>query len=488
VTGDPVSGARPRVALVASVVGAAMVALDGTVLIVAQPSMRHGLRASVGQLQWTSTGYLVAVASLLVIAGRLGDRYGHRRLLLVGSVGFATASAGIAVAPTIGWVIGLRVAQGVGGALLQPATLALLRLAYPAERLPGAVALRTGVIGLASAAGPVLGGALVSAVSWRAVFVVTVPVALASAAAALAVRLPSAPPAGDRRTAAGRPADGRTSDGRAGAGRAGAGRLDLGGAALLAVTLGIGVHTLVGVPADGWLGVRTLVGYGVTGVLAVLLVTYERRTAHPTVPAAVARSRPVVASMAVLLLVGGGMFGALFTASFLLQDALKVGALGSGLRVLPLTVLMVVGAPVAGVSVRRFGARRTALAGTVLVAVGVAGLSRLGPGTGVVALGCVFGLLGAGFAAVMVTGTGTVVGEAPPGYAGVTGGLKQTAMNIGPTLGIAVAAGNATAGRAFLPLALLAAAGLVPAALLPPRRAAGTTPTRPDVDASLDGR
>lgn len=120
-----------RLTLAGSITGAAIVALDGTVLVVAQPTLQRDLDASFVQVQWTSTGYLIAVASLLVFAGRLGDRYGHQRVFAAGMVGFAAASAGIGLAPGIGWVIGLRVVQGIFGALLQPATLGMLRAVYP---------------------------------------------------------------------------------------------------------------------------------------------------------------------------------------------------------------------------------------------------------------------------------------------------------------------------------------------------------------------
>ncbi|MCX4529800.1 MULTISPECIES: MFS transporter [unclassified Streptomyces] len=426
-----------------------IVALDGTVLVVAQPSLRRDLGASVAQVQWTSTAYLLTVAAFLVIAGRLGDRYGHPRLLLIGVLGFAAASAGIALAPGVGWVIALRAAQGVFGALLQPATLALLRLAYPPDRLGRPVAIRTSAIGVAAAAGPLLGGLLVARLGWRAVFVVNVPVALVIAALTLALRIPAPP-----RTEAGRP--------------------ELGGAALLAAALAVLVHALAGVPAYGWTAPRTLLGLGGAALLAALLVRRERRAAHPLVPPAVARSAAVTASMALLLAVSAGMFGALFAATFLLQDVRGLDALGTGLRVLPLTAVMVAGAPVAGVALRRFGARRTALVGTGLVACGIAALAA----PALTEAG--FAVLGAGFAAVMVTATGTVVGDAPAGYAGVVSGLKQTAMNVGPTLGIALAAGAGAgagtgagagaagaAGPALLTLAALAAVGLLPASLLP---------------------
>ncbi|WP_406315235.1 MFS transporter [Streptosporangium sp. NBC_01639] len=466
---------RPRLALLVSVAGAMIVALDGTVLIVAQPSLQREFGASVAQVQWTSTSYLLAVAALLVIAGRLGDRYGHPRLLFVGVLGFALSSAGIALAPGVGWVIGLRAVQGLFGALLQPATLALLRLAYPADRLGTPVAIRTSAIGVAAAAGPVLGGVLVAHLGWRAMFVVNIPIAVAIAAVTLAVRAPAPP-------------------------RTGSQRLDLTGAALLATALALLVHTLVGVSVNGWIAAPTLLGLvAVVGVAAVL-VGHERRTAHPIVPPVVARSVPVAASMAILLVTTGGMFGALFVATFFFQDVLGLDPLASGLRALPLTALMVLGAPAASAALRRYGPRRTAVAGTVLVVLGIAGLSQLGPTSTWMVTGAAFAVLGAGFATVMVTATGTVVGEAPPGYAGVIGGLKQTATNVGPTFGIAVAAGmmplsssaagSPAMGPTLMILAGLASLALLPASLLPPhpaRRAKGGTADPADHDVHAVG-
>ncbi|AWZ05566.1 hypothetical protein DRB96_07220 [Streptomyces sp. ICC1] len=220
------------------------------------------------------------------------------------------------------------------------------------------------------------------------------------------------------------------------------------------------VHALAGVPAHGWAGRRTLAWLAGAAALTALAVRSERRSAHPLVPLPVARSRSVTASMALLALVSGAMFGALFSASFALQGAGGLDPLATGLRVLPMTAAMVAGSPLAGAALRRFGARATAVAGTGLVALGISGL---GPGWG-------FGVLGAGFAAVMVTATGTVVGDAPAGHAGVVGGLKPTAMNVGPAFGIAVAAGTAGASTAALAaLAALAAVGLLPASRLPGR-------------------
>ncbi|MER7108296.1 MFS transporter [Streptomyces sp. NPDC000229] len=446
-----------------------IVALDGTVLIVAQPSLQHDLGASVAQVQWTSTAYLLAVAALLVVAGRLGDIHGHRRLLLGGVLGFGAASAGIALAPGVGWVIALRAAQGVFGALLQPATLALLRLAYPPDRLGTPIAVRTSAIGIAAAAGPLLGGALVAHLGWRAVFVLNIPVALAIAALTLAVRVPTPP---------------RTSGHGPG----------FTGPALLASGLALLVYTLVGVEAHGWGATPTLLGFLTVTVAGAALAVQQRRSAHPIVPPAVARSVPVTAAMALLLVTTAALFGTLFTATFLLQDVLDLDPLATGLRVLPMTALMVLGAPVAGAALRRHGARRTALTGSVLVVLGIAALSRLSTAASAAETGMGFALLGAGFTTVMVTATGTVVGDAPPGYAGVVGGLKQTAMNVGPTLGIAVAAGMpllTSTGPTLLLLAGFAAVGLLPASLLPTGRPRALTPMtagrRPEPASSPSG-
>lgn len=453
---------RPRAALLASVAGAMIVALDGTVLLIAQPDLRADLGATVSQVQWTSTAYLLAVAAFLVVAGRLGDRYGHRRLLCLGALGFGAASAGIALAGNVHLVIALRAVQGVCGALLQPATLALLRLTHPADRLGGAVALRTSAIGVAAAAGPLLGGLLVTHGGWRAVFLINVPAALAIAVLTLAVRTPQVPCTAS-------------------------GRFDLTAGALLAAALAVLVHTLAGIPDHGWTGGRTGLGLLLGVLLAATLVRHERRSAHPVVPPAVTRSVPVTASMALLLTASGGLFGALFAVTFYLQQRLGLDPFAAALRCLPLTLLMIAGAPAASAALRRFGARRTALTGQLCVVLAVLALSRLTPATSWQETGLVLAVLGAGFTAVMVTATGTVVGDAPPGYAGVVGGLKQTAMNVGPTLGIAVAAAlmpltptaegspahpalavpDLTLTPALPAVAALAALGLIPARLLP---------------------
>ncbi|MFE7170976.1 MFS transporter [Streptomyces sp. NPDC057616] len=429
--------------LVSSVAGAVVVALDGTALTVAQPALRRDLDASVAQVQWTSTGYLVAVAGLLVFCGRLGDRYGHQRLFAVGMVGFGLTSAGIALAPGIGWVIGLRVVQGVFGALLQPATLGMLRAAYPPGRLRMPIAVRTGAIGLAAAAGPVLGGALVAGPGWRAVFFLNVVPALVLGPLALALRGP-------------RP-------------RTAPARLDLPGAVLLAVTLACLVHVLAGLPAYGWTAVSGA-GLALAVLAGAVFVRHERRTASPLVPADVVGAVAAGPALAMLVSASAALHGTLFVATFLLQDALGHDPLHMALLGLPLAALMILAAPGSALLLRRFGARRTTVTAMTVLA---AGIVVLGRSAGTVALCTGFALLGAGFGTVMVAGTHVVVHRAAAGSAGVAGGLQQTALNVGPALGVALAATLLGPGRGYGPalwvLALVAGAGAVAGRALPKR-------------------
>lgn len=427
---------NPRRTLAGSVAGAVIVALDGTVLTVAQPTLQREFGATVGQVQWTGTGYLVAVASLLVFAGRLGDRYGHHRLFGVGMLGFGAASAGIAVAPHIGWVIGLRVVQGVFGALLQPATLGMLRSAFPADRLRTPIAVRTAAIGVAAAAGPVVGGALVVGPGWRTVFLLNVVPALVFGVLALAVRPP--------RTAS--PV-----------------RLDIPGALLLAVSLACLVHALVGQPGWAWTA-------AIAAVTGAAFVRHERRGVSPLLPPDVVGSPAVGSALGMLVAASAALSGALFVCTFLLQGSFGLDPLRSALVSAPLAALLVLAAPSCAVLLRRAGARRTATAAMVVLATGILVLSLA---SGVPALCVGFALVGAGFGTVMVAATQVVVREAAVGSAGVAGGLQQTAMNVGPVLGVAAATALMGADGDPVPplgvLAALALAGAVPGRALPGR-------------------
>ncbi|MGW4164516.1 MFS transporter [Streptomyces sp. NPDC004788] len=454
-----------RAALVCSVVGAAVVALDGTVLTIAQPVLQDDLGADTAQVQWTSTGYLVAVAALLVFAGRLGDRYGHRRLFALGSLGFALTSAAIALAPGIGAVIALRVLQGVFGALLQPATLGMLRAAFPPDRLGMPIAVRTSAIGLAAAAGPLIGGALVDAYGWRSVFLLGVPPTLAVALLALAVPGPR-PGTGPGSAAGSGRVAGTGRDTRPGR----AGTLDLPGACLLGLALACLVQGLAHGfgPADI---AGTALALAVAAAAALAFVRHEARAAHPLVPPGMLRPGPVAAGLGALLAASAALSGTLFTATYLFQDTLELGPLPTAVRMMPLALLIVAGAPVSAVLKGRFGARRVASGGAVLLAAGVGLLGRAADTGSALATGGCAALIGAGFGAVMVTATSVVVHRAEEGSAGVAGGLQQTAMNTGPVLGVALASLllGSGAGVALASLAVVAALAVLACLGLPGR-------------------
>jgi MFS family permease len=419
-----------RLVLASSVAGAAIVALDGTVLTVVQPTLQRELGASLAQVQWTSTAYLVAVASLLVSAGRIGDRYGHQRVFGLGMLGFGLASAGIGLAPGVGWVIGLRVVQGVFGALLQPATLGMLRAAFPPDRLGMPIAVRTSVIGIAAAAGPLVGGALVGAVGWRAVFFLNVVPSLVFGVLALTVR-------GPRRT------------------EAAAVRFDLPGALLLALSLASLVQALVDLPGSA--AGLAVSGLAVSVLAGLAFVRHERRTAHPLLPPDVVGSAAIRGALGMLLAASAAFSGTLFVVTYFLQDTLGLGPFQSALRGLPLAAAMALAAPATAVVLRRVGARRTAGVAMTVVALAVLVLSRA---SGTVAVCGGFALLGAGFGTVMVAATQVVVREAAVESAGVAGGLKQTAANVGPTLGVAAGSALMAAGGRELALGILAAVAL----------------------------
>ncbi|MCN9241544.1 MFS transporter [Streptomyces sp. RY43-2] len=443
--------------LASSVIGAVLVALDGTVLAVAQPALRLDLHASLTQVQWTSTAYLIAVASLLVFAGRLGDRYGHRRVFALGMVGFGAASAGIGVAPGIGWVIGLRILQGLFGALLQPATLGMLRAAYPPERLAMPIALRTSAIGVAAAAGPLVGGALVTPFGWRSVFFLNVVPALVMGVLAAVVREPE--PAAP----ATRPS------------------LDLPGASLLAAALVCLVYGLTAV-ADS--GRPTVPAVALLGAVAIgcLFVRHERRARSPLLPADVLGRPAAGSALGLLVVVSATMMGTLFVSSYVLQDVLGLDPLRTALWALPAPVAMVLGAPVTAVLMRRYGPRCTAGMATPFLALGVLVLSRLGQGFSELWAGVGFLLVGAGFGTVMVTATAVVVQEVPVTSAGVAGGLQQTALNVGPTVGVAAAGTlmtftEVTSGPTLAVLACVCLLGAPLALRLPTQR----TPAREEL-------
>ncbi|MFE9929948.1 MFS transporter [Streptomyces sp. NPDC005533] len=416
---DPASPPRrgvrghPWLTLLTLSVGAMMVSLDGTIVTVAQPAMQDALGASLTGIQWVTNGYLLAVAALLIVAGRLGDRYGHRTVFLVGAAGFTATSVAIGASGSLGWVIGLRVLQGVFGALMQPATLGLLRTAFPAERLNMPIAVRSSVIAASTAAGPVVGGLLVEHASWGWVFFLNVPLgAVALALGVLVLR--------DTR------------------GAAAPGRPDLLGTAVLGGALCLLVGGLALVADQGRPDARSLALPAAALLLGGFFAWWERRADDPLVPPRLFRSRRFTVGVLTLLSMAFVMVGAPFVLIFYLQNVLGLSPADSGIRVLGLTLLMIVGAPPAAVWISRSGPRTPVVLGLSVTAVAMCALSRLDAQSGTLQMTLCFFLLGLGFSPVMVGATKLVVSSAPVELSGVAGGIQQTSMQVGGSLGIAV--------------------------------------------------
>ncbi|KNB53412.1 MFS transporter [Streptomyces caatingaensis] len=419
---EPLAAARPREAglrgrpwptLLAVAVGVMMVALDSTIVAMANPAIQQDLGASLADVQWITNGYLLALAVSLITAGKLGDRFGHRQTFLVGVAGFAATSAAIGLSGSVAAIVVFRVLQGLFGALMQPSALGLLRVTFPPERLNMAIGIWSGVVGAATAAGPIIGGLLVQHVSWEAVFMINVPVGAAALAVGVVIlkdtRADKAPES-----------------------------FDVPGIALLSAAMFCLVWGLIKAPAWGWGDLRTL-GFLLAAVVAFAgFALREGRAGEPLVPLSMFHSTALSAGTVLMVLMSFSFIGGLFFVTFYLQNVHGMSPVSSGVHLLPLTGMMIVGAPVSGAVISRFGPRPPLVAGMLLTAAALWGMSTLEAGTGMGVASCWFVLLGLGLAPVMVGTTDVIVSNAPAELAGVAGGLQQSAMQVGGSLGTAV--------------------------------------------------
>ncbi|MGW1008822.1 MFS transporter [Streptomyces termitum] len=391
-----------------------MVALDGTIVAIANPAIQADLGATLDQLQWITNGYLLALAVALITAGKLGDRFGHRQTFLIGIAGFAAASGAIGLSDSIAAVIAFRVLQGLFGALLMPAALGLLRATFPAEKLNMAIGIWGMVIGASTAGGPILGGFLVEHVSWQSVFFINVPVGVLALGLGLLIlkdhRAENAPRS-----------------------------FDVLGIALLSGAMGLLVWSLIQAGAEwGWTSANTwgcLIG---SLVLFGIFALWETKVAEPLIPLGLFRSVPLSAGVVLMVLMAFAFMGGLFFVTFYLQGVQGLGPIDAGLRLLPLTAMMIVSSPLAGALITKFGPRVPLVGGMVCTAAAMFGMITLSSGTSTLTMSLWFALLGLGLAPVMVGATEVIVGNAPLELSGVAGGLQQAAMQVGGALGTAV--------------------------------------------------
>ena len=408
---------NPTLTLLTVALGVMMVALDGTIVAVANPAIQANLHASLAGIQWVTNAYLLALAVSLITIGKLGDRFGHKKVFLTGVTGFALSSAAIGlsgtIASSIGLVIAFRVLQGVFGAMLQPTALALLRATFPVEKLNGAIGVWGAVIGASTAAGPIVGGLLVQHIGWEACFYVNIPVGIAALVMSLLVlrETPASPAANS---------------------------LDVPGIAALSGALFLLIWGLIKGSAYGWGSAQTLAFLIGAAVVGLLFVLRERRAQQPLLPLRLFRSASLSAGTGLVVLLMFALFGAMFFMTFYLENVHGLDPVAAGVRLLPMTGMLIVGAPLSGLAISKIGPRLPIVTGMALAAVALFGLSRLGATSSPNDTIVWFLLLGLGLSPVMVGATDVIVGNAPVELAGVAGGLQSTAMQVGGTLGTAV--------------------------------------------------
>ncbi|MDX3131339.1 MFS transporter [Streptomyces europaeiscabiei] len=404
---------HPWFTLLTVAVGVMMVALDGTIVAIANPVIADDLKASFAEVQWITNAYFLALAVTLITAGKLGDRFGHRQTFLIGVVGFAAASGAIGLSDSVAFVVVFRVFQGLFGALLMPAALGLLRATFPAEKLNMAIGIWGMVIGASTAGGPILGGFLVENVSWQSVFWINVPVGVLAVALGAWILLDHRAENAPR-------------------------SFDVLGIALLSGAMFCLVWALIKAPTWGW-------GDGLTWTFVVasvagfgLFAFWETKVKEPLIPLGLFRSVPLSAGVVLMVLMAIAFMGGLFFVTFYLQNVHGMSPIDAGLHLLPLTGMMIVGSPLAGAIITKAGPRIPLAGGMALTAIAMYGMSTLETDTGSAVMSLWFALLGLGLAPVMVGATEVIVGNAPLELSGVAGGLQQAAMQIGGSLGTAV--------------------------------------------------
>ncbi|GAB3275262.1 MFS transporter [Kineosporia babensis] len=393
-----------------------LVGLDTTIVNVALPEIGRGLTATTSGLQWVVDAYTVVFAGLLISAGALADRFGRRRVFLIGLTTFGLASVGCAVAPSLGSLIGFRVLQGVGASMLGPVALGIVVNAMPDPRERArAIGIWASVFGLSMATGPVLGGALTTAFGWRSVFWVVVP----TAAAAIALVLWIVPES--------RPATGR--------------RLDPPGQVLLIALIVGTVWVLIEAPELGWGSPPILTGYLVVALLLAGFARVESRRAYPVIDPRLFRHSGFAAAGIGALAVFVALNIVLFLITFYLQVAQDWSPLKAGAVSLPLAICATVCAPLAGHLVARIGARPPLYLASGAFAAGGVILLAAGSAPATTMLLCANALIGVGVGFANAPITNAAVNSLPRERAGVAGGITSSARQVGASLGIAVAGG-----------------------------------------------
>jgi EmrB/QacA subfamily drug resistance transporter len=397
--------------LAVTIAGSGMAFLDSTVVNVALPDIGEDLNASTSALQWILNGYLLTLASLILLGGSLGDRLGRRRVFQVGVILFTLASLLCAVAPSVELLIFARLVQGIGGALLTPGSLAIIEASFrPADRAR-AIGAWSGLGGVAGAVGPLVGGWLIGAISWRAIFLINLPLgAFVVWAAARYVPESHDPNA--------------------------AGKLDLSGAALAAIGLGGTTYALIEAPEGG----SAVIATAVIGVAALVgFFWQELRSPNPMLPLGIFSSRQFSAANAVTFVVYAALGVVFFLLVSFLQISMGYSPIAAGSASLPVTALMLVGSARAGELAQRIGPRVPLSLGPLIIAAGMLLMLRIDPGDSyistVLPAVIVFGL---GLTLVVAPVTATVMAAVDSANSGIASGVNNAVARVAGLLAVAV--------------------------------------------------
>jgi EmrB/QacA subfamily drug resistance transporter len=391
-----------------------MTSLDNLVVTTALPVIRLHLHASLSSLEWTVNAYTLTFAVFLLTGASLGERFGRRRMFVIGLAIFTAGSAAAALAPSAGWLIVARAVQGSGSAIVTPLTLTLLSAAVPVARRGAALGAWGAVAGLAISSGPLVGGAVVQGWSWQTIFWINVPIGL--------VLLPMA-------------------WFRLEESRGPATKLDVPGVLLASSGLFGVVLGLVRGNALDWTSSYILTALIGGGALVAAFVRWELRTAQPMLPMRLFRSRGFSAANGASVLMYFGMFGAIFLLAQALQTMQGYSPLGAGLRMLPWTGMPIVVAPLAGILADRIGARVVVFAGLALQAVGLAWLAvAVQPSTPFAHLIPAFVISGIGMAMFFAPAAALVLGTVRRDEEGIASGAANAMRELGGVFGVAILA------------------------------------------------
>jgi EmrB/QacA subfamily drug resistance transporter len=444
------ASAAGRWVLAVAVLGDAMILLEATVVNVALPTIGRDLGAGVAGLQWTLNSYVLTLAALVLVGGSLSDIYGRRRMFILGTVVFVAASALCAAAPTIGLLVAARFVQGIGGALLTPGSLAIIEAVFHPDDRTRAIGAWAGLGAVAGAVGPTVGGYLTDAVSWRAVFLINLPLGAFVVAAALR----HVPETRDPTQAGG---------------------LDLRGAALATLAIA-GVCLALTEASEG--AAPVVIAASAVGVAAAAaFVAVERRARHPMLPLELFRSRQFASANLLALVAYAALGGVIFLFVAFLQVTLGYSAVQAGAATLPITLLLLALSSPSGAIAQRIGPRIPLTAGAVLAGAGLLLMAQIHPGDGYLAVVLpsliVFGV---GLGTLITPITATVLASVDSRHSGIASAVNNALSRLGQMIAVAalpLAAG--LSGSAFedparmaagFPVAMTVAAGASFAAAL----------------------